>query len=146
MKELMLAALAAAGVTVNADISDDELMTQYNELQASQNSSDDDGASDEQATLADVVANALKPVTEKLAGLEAKFNERDTATSDQYAEIVGNSEKYPGLDVEAAKKLDVDTLKGMAANCAPAHGIPLTVVNGGKNDDEIYAVPTEMPE
>ena len=146
MKDLMLKALADAGVTVNADTADDELLAKYNELLAAQNSSDDPGASDEEANSADAVANALKPVLEKLDGLEAKFNEQDTATVNQYAEVVGNSDKYPGLDVEAAKKLDVDTLKGMAANCGTAHGVPLTVINGGKSEDETFAVPTEMPE
>lgn len=135
MKELMLAALAAAGVTVNTDISDDDLLAKYNELQAAQNSDAGADGDDDNTGLADVVANALKPITEKLDGLEAKINKQGTQEADQYAETVGNSDKYPGLDVEAAKKLPVDTLKGMAANCAPAYGVPLTVVNGGKDGD-----------
>jgi len=145
MKELMLAALAAAGVTVNADMTDDDLLIAYNKLQATQNS-DDAGAASDDTGLADVVNNALKPVVEKLEGLEAKINQKDTDETDRLAEIVGNSDKYAGLDVEAAKKLDLDTLKGMAANCGNAHGIPLTVVNGGKSEDDTFAAPSEMPE
>lgn len=142
MKELMLKALADAGVTVNADVSDEDLLAKYNETQATQDSSGDAGASDDTGT-ADAVANALKPVMEKLDGLEAKINQNDAAETDRLAGIVGNSDKYAGLDVDAAKKLDVETLKSMAANCVPAHGVPLTVVNGGKADDanEAFAMP-----
>lgn len=143
MKELMLKALADAGVTVNADISDDDLLTKYNELLVTQNSSGDDGASDDQASQADGIVNALKPFMEKLDGLEAKINQNDAAEIERLAGIIGNSDKYPGLDVDAAKKLGEDTLKAMAANCVPAHGVPLTVVNGGVDDDTntLFAMP-----
>ena len=145
MKELMLAALAAAGVTVNAEISDDDLMAKYNELQAAQNTDEGAGSSDD-AGLAEVVTNALKPLSDKLESLETKFNEQGTQERDQHAEIVGNSDKYPGLDVEAAKALPVDTLKSMAANCASAFGVPLTVVNGGQGTDDTFAAPAAMPK
>jgi hypothetical protein len=143
MKELMLKLLADAGVTVNADISDDDLLAKYNALQATQKPDDKGAAGGDDTGLADVVANALKPVVEKLDGLEAKINQNDTAEHDRLAEIVGNSDKFPGLDVEGAKKLSVDTLKSMAANCGSAYGVPLTIVNGGKSDD---AATYEMPK
>ena len=143
MKELMLKALADAGVTVNADISDEDLLAKYSEFQAAQNS-DAGAASGDDTGLAEVVANALKPVMEELGELEAKINQNDAAEIDRLADIVGNSDKYPGLDVDAAKKLGEDTLKGMAANCVPAHGVPLTVVNGGKDDDTNKSF--EMPK
>lgn len=143
MREQMLAALAAAGVTVNADISDVELMAKYNALLTANqdNSSDDDGASDDKATLADVVANALKPLAEKLDGLEAKINEKDTAEVDRLAGIVGNSEKYPGLTEDAAKALGVDVLKSMAANCQPSFGVPLSINHGSSDDNTSYEMP-----
>jgi hypothetical protein len=142
MNELLLKALADAGVTVNADISDADLLAKYNEFLAAQNS-DEGAAGGDDNGLADVVANALKPLSEKLDGLEAKINQNDTAETDRLADIVGNSDKYAGLDVDAAKKLGAETLKGMAANCVPAHGVPLTIVNGGKDDDanKAFAMP-----
>lgn len=137
MRELMLKALADAGVTVNAEITDDELMQKYNELQANQNSGGGSGAEDDGADdLAAVVANALKPVTDKLASLETKLNEKDSAETDRLAEIVGNSDKFPGIDVDTAKGLGLEKLKELAANCAPAYGVPLSVVNGGRSDDD----------
>lgn len=144
MKELMLKALAAAKISVNTDISDADLLVKYNELQANQNSSDDDGASDDEANSADVIANALKPLLEKMDSLEAKLNSQDDAELTRLADLVGNSDKYPALDAEAAKKLGVDTLKSMAANCATAHGIPLTVVPNNNDDDNSKSF--EMPK
>ncbi len=137
MKELMLKALSDAGVTVNADISDEDLMAKYSAFLANQNSSDGgDDAGDHAAEHADVVTNAIKPLLEKLDGLEAKINAKDGEELNRLADIIGNSDKYPALDADAAKKLGVETLKSMAANCVPAYGIPLSVVNGGKSDDD----------
>jgi len=144
MKDLMLQALAAAGVTVNADISDADLLAKYNELQANQ--SDDNGAdADDDDGNADAVANAIKPLVDKIDGLEAKLNSADEAELDRLAGIVGNSDKYPDLDAEAAKKLGIDTLKSMSVNCQTAFGVS-PVVNTGAGGNEAFAAPAEMPE
>lgn len=143
MKELMLKALSDAGVTVNAEMTDEEILAKYSALQANQESSDGDDAGDDAAGNADVVANAIKPLLEKLDGLEAKINQQDSEELDRLAGIVGNSDKYPALDADAAKKLDVDTLRGMAANCVHAHGVPLSIVNTGSADGFQTA---DMPE
>jgi hypothetical protein len=129
MRDLIVNALKAAGVETK-DLTDEQLQAAYAEqLTANAKSKPDDTAA-----LADVVAQ-LTAVNEKLTGLETKLNQHDDDELTQLATVVGNSEKYPGLSADAAKTLGVDTLKTMAANCATAHGIPLTVVNGGKSDD-----------
>lgn len=148
MRELMLNALAAAGITVNADISDADLLAQYNELQANQSEGDGAGAGDDDG-IAEVVANAVaaatKPLADQIDGLQAKLNSADDAELTRLADLVGNSDKFPGLDVEGAKKLGIDTLKGMAANCAPAYGVS-PVVNAGTGADESLDAPADMPE
>jgi hypothetical protein len=142
MKEAIVNALKAAGIKTDG-LSDDELLAKYNALQTPAASGNGTGADDDKAGIADVVANAIKPLVDKVGGLEAKINQRDTEELDRLADIVGNSEKYSGINVEAAKKLGVETLKELAANCAPAYGIPaLSVVNGGKSSFE----PLEMPK
>lgn len=142
MKELMLKALADAGLSVNADITDADLLAQYTALQAKQNSDDGDKPGDVAAAVATAVANALQPVTDELAGLRLKLNEKDDAEHNRLAEMVGNSDQFAGLDVDGAKALPVDTLKSMAANCATSHGIPLDV---HVNADDEYAS-YEMPD
>lgn len=136
MKDLMLKALADAGVTVNADISDAELLAKYNEIQTKAEPTVNSDA------IAASITNAMKPVMDEIADLKSKVNEKDQAEHDANAELVGNSDKYPGVDAEMAKSFEPSILAKMAANCKPAHGIPLmTVVNGGQGDKPTYTMP-----
>ena len=144
MKDLMLKALADAGITVNAEISDDDLLAQYNELQANQSEGDGDGAGDDTAAaLAEVVANALKPVTEELAGLKAQLNATADKDKADLVALIANSDKYPAIDEDTAKLLPIEKLREMSANCGNAHGIPLHTNVG---DDDKNSIATEMPE
>ena len=144
MKDLMLKALADAGITVNAEISDADLLAQYNELQANQSEGDgDDAGKDDPADLAGVVANALKPLTDKIGELETKMNAQSDADIVKMADLVGNSDKYPGITAEVAKTMPVDTLREMSANCGNAHGIPMHNNTGA---DDQNSIATEMPE
>jgi len=142
MRNMMLKALADAGVTVNADITDEELLAKYNAHLASQQNSNDAGAGDDKAELADVVANAMQPLVDRIGNLEQKLSQNDAKELNELADIVGNSDVYKGLDVEAAKKLGVDTLRGMAANCGTSHGVPLNTNSAGARE----AVSYDMPE
>lgn len=144
MKQMILNALAAASIETDG-LSDEQLFNAYNQLQANQSEGDGPGAADDKAQLAEVVANAMAPLTEKIGELEGKINAQATAEHEKLADIVGNSEKFPGLDVESAKSLPVDKLKEMAANCGSAHGIPLTV-NGLTDNADGNQLATEMPE
>jgi len=141
MKEAIVNALKEAGIEVN-DLDDAQLLAKYNELQAIPVEGDGEGAGNDEA-LAGVVANALKPIADKLEGLEATINAQSTAELEKFAEIVGNSEKYPGIDAEAAKLLGLDKVKEMAANCGSSFGVS-PVVNVDK--DSASAAPADMPE
>ena len=86
----------------------------------------------------------MKPITTQIEGLSTKINADAQAKIDEMATLVGNSDKYPGIDVEKAKTFDVETLKTMAANCQDSFGIGFT---GNANDDGGgYNAPTTMPE
>lgn len=140
MKASLLAKLAAAGVTVNADATDDEILAKYNELVAPKtNDSGSAGASDDMAV---VVANALAPLVERLGGLEAKLNAKGDAELAELAAVVVNSGKYTGIGLDDAKKLGVDVLKTMAANCQTSHGLPLHANSGaGGSGEQSYDMP-----
>jgi len=141
MKDLMLKALVDAGITVNADISDADLLAQYNQLQ-----SNSDGAGDDEgitAIVANAVTAATKPLAEQIDSLQAKLNSDADAELIRLAELIGNSDKYPGIDNDAAKLLGVDTLKGMATNCRDSSGIPgMAPIN----NNDAQSVKTDMPE
>lgn len=143
MKEMILNALKTAGVKTDG-LSDDDLFKAYNTLQATQsNSDDDDSDSDEAAGIAEVVANALKPLTEELASMKKALNSQSEKEVDSLADMIVSSGKYPDLDKESAMLLSVDQLKKMAANCNSSFGLNPTIsVNDSSLDD---GVPTDMP-
>lgn len=147
MKELILNVLKEAGIETDG-LDDDGLLAAYNKLQAKEN--DDDGTGDGDDTnagadaIADAVTNAIKPLTDKVDALAVKVNAKDEADRDAMVKTIINSKKYPGLDEEAAKAIPLETLKGMAASCGTAHGVPMTNDSGG--EDNTYSAPTEMPK
>ena len=142
MKDLILNALKEAGIETEG-LTDEQLAGQYKEmLQANQ--SVKPNSEDKEPALADAIADAIKPLTEQISGLEAKLNANGEAELDSLAELIGNSDKYPGIDTDAAKKLGVETLKGMAANCQESYGLPGNVTH--INSQQAASVKTEMPD
>lgn len=142
MKELMLKALADAGITVNTDMTDEELMAKYNELQANQSDGDGASESDDKADLAGLVANAMAPVLEELASVKLQLTANKDTELDELATLIGNSDKYAGIDAKAAKSMGIDTLKGLAANCTPAHGLSGHL----ETNNADASVETDLPE
>ena len=142
MKDLIINALTDAGIETESR-SDDELLSAYNDLKAN---SEPPPAEELPPTddLAGIIANAMKPLTDKIDGLETKLNAADVAEVDRLAGLVANSGKFPGLDADSAKLLGVEKLKEMAANTAPAFGVSPVMVSGGGDADR-FAAPTEMP-
>ena len=140
MKSLIINALSKAGIKTDG-LSDEQLMAAYNGLIANQDSSDNGKTSDNGADLAVVVANALKPVADELASVKAQLAANAQIETDKMAELVGNSDKYPGITVDMAKKMSADVLKVMAANCQTSYGIPLTTITNDSSDNK----PFEMP-
>jgi len=131
MKEMIINKLKDAGIEVSG-LSDEQLLVKYSELNAT---NADEQAKEDKLDLDVIVNNAVKPLVEKIESLEAKVNASDEAELNELADAVINSKKYDGLDIDAAKKLGIDVLKNMSANCSKSAGIPLTVVNGEKEAD-----------
>ena len=145
MKDLILKALAAAGIQVNEEMTEDELFAKYNELlSANRQESDDLGEGDNNADLAAVVASALKPVTEKLDSLQMQLNAQSDIEKEKCITAIVNSGKYVGLDADSAKLLPADKLKEMAANCGVSYGVSPMVNHS--NEDEALTANSEMPE
>lgn len=143
MKELILNALKKAKVTLKGNETDTELFALYQSLNANQDDDGGEGDNDQEAEAdsdsvnsaeseADggQIVDALNAINKRLDGMDSKINANATKELDHYAEIIGKSDKFPGLDVNAAKKLPLESLKSMAANCGVAHALPgLSVVN-----------------
>jgi hypothetical protein len=139
VKEMILKALADAGIETDG-LGDDELLLAYNKLQVNDDGGGGGGGSD----IEEAVSNAIKPLTEKVDALTTKINAKDDEEVNKLVEIIVNSKKYPGIDEAAAKLLPLDTLKGMAAGCPDAHGVPF-LINSAEGDDA-HKAPADMPE
>lgn len=146
MKQLILNALAAAGISTDG-LSDEDLLAAYNELQvkgndgSDGNDSDDSGRETDDASAA--IVNAITPLKEQIEALQAVITAKSDKEKDDLVKSVVNSKKYPGITEDAAKLLPLETLKEMSANCTEAHGVPFTT-NVDTNND--FAAPAEMPE
>ena len=145
MKDMIVNALKAAGVEIEG-LDDDALFEAYNDLQANSDSDDDTGEGDVAAVVANAVAGAIAPLTEKIEGLEGKLNAQDAQEIDRLAGIVANSSKYPGIDEESAKLLGMDKLKEMAANCGDSFGLSLNSLDNNSQGGDQFKAPPEMPE
>lgn len=142
MKELILNALTEAGIETDG-LSDDQLLAKYNEMQAHDGDGGGKGG-DQSEAIAQAVTNAIKPLQEEVTGLKTQLSANADAERAGLIETVVNSKKYPGLDEAGAKALPLESLKAMAANCGTAHGVPLSVNDGGQADG--YQAPAEMPK
>lgn len=144
MKELILKALAEAGIPTEG-LSDKDLMAAYNKLITDKQSEGDDAGGDAgDDNMAQAITNALKPLSDRIDALSVRINAESEKEKDDIVKAIVASKKYPGLTEDGAKQISLDTLKAMAAICNDAHGIPFAA--GNENQDNGFGAPTEMPE
>jgi hypothetical protein len=141
MKELILNALASAGITTDG-MSDEELLAEYKKIQA--NSEENDKTEGEKESVKTVVENALKAVESRLDEMAKQINAKDEKEKEELVKLIANSDKYPGIDEDAAKAVPVESLRKMAASLKPAHGVPFET--NAWNEDNTYKAPETMPE
>lgn len=147
MRDKIIAELAAMGVTVNADISDAELMAKYNQALIA-----DKG--DDAIDVADVVANAVKsalePIQSQIDNLGTQLQANSDKELDQQVDMIVNSGKYPGLDAETLKSLGPEKVRSMATNCQQSFSIGNTMGfssdTSQSNDFQVNTEISDLPE
>lgn len=149
MRELILNALKGKGVEVDG-LSDEQLLEKYQALAANQKEGQNEGDSNLGGTgfSADNIVKALQANLDKsfnslqseIKTLTEKVTANENAKRDELAELVVNSGKYPGMDLEAAKLLPQEKLEAMAAHCQPSYGL-----NPVLNNQSEGFKPFEMP-
>lgn len=137
MKEMIVNALKTAGVETEG-LSDAELMEAYSKLSVNEEQPPEDTA----AIVANAVAEAIKPLGAQVEALQASQAETGLAEIAGLADVIVNSGKYPGMDVDSAKLLPVEKLKELAANCSQSYGVS-PLINSGT--DEQFSAPADMP-
>lgn len=140
MNELIINALKEGGIETEG-LNDAELLEAYNKMLTPEA---EEGGVDATA-ITEAVNAAVKPLTDKIEGLEGKLNKKDEEEIDTLAKVVGNSDKFPGLTEESAKVLPVGELINMAAACGHSVGVPLAV-NIGEGKKDAFSAPSEMAD
>ena len=142
MRELLIAKLKALGITANAESSDEELLALHDKESnkahlAANKTVEIVKEVAEVPDFAEIIANAMKPLSEKIGTLETELANNKDKEIDSLISLIVNSKKYDCLDSADIKLLPVDKIKDMAANCKTAHGLPsgnLTLVDNGEDE------------
>lgn len=146
MKERMIAELKAAGISVNADISDDELFAKYQSMVANQTSTKQ--SDNEETDVATIVANAVQevvaPLKQEIADLKANKQEAEDAETDRMVGVIVNSGRYPDLEADDIKSLKQEKIRDMYAKSVPSHGLPVGQPEINSSEDTWKDFP--MPE
>tara|TARA_R110002051_G_scaffold324424_2_gene421616 strand:+ start:17592 stop:18947 length:1356 start_codon:yes stop_codon:yes gene_type:complete len=146
MRDSIIAELAKLGITVNADVTDAELMAKYKEALVANEG--DDGADGE--NVAEIVANAIKeainPLTEKISGLETQLTANSNKDLEELAQFVVSSKKRPEFDLESLKSLGVDTVRNIAANCGFTSSIGSTMHVNNTESDAFVTNVADLPD
>lgn len=126
MRDTIIAELGKLGITVNADISETDLMAKYNKSLLAANA-DDDSNKELSELVENAVSTAITPLNEEISNLKTSITANSDKELDELAISIVNSKKYPSLDESDIKSLGLDKAKAMAANCGISHGIGTTM-------------------
>lgn len=147
MRDTIIKELEKLGVTVNAEISEKELMQKYNEAIVSNS---EKGKGDDETEMSEVVINAVKeatsPLREELKQLKESFETNAKKELSSIAELIVNSGKYPELDAKDIESLGIEKAKAMAANCTPSYSIGSTMQINDDNNSTIKTNVADLPE
>lgn len=143
MRDTIIKELEKLGVTVNAEISEEELMQKYNEAIVSNS---EEGKGDDETEMSEVVINAVKELRQELKDFKGVFETNAKKELSSIAELIVNSGKYPELDAKDIKSLGIEKAKAMAANCTPSYSIGSTMQINDDNNSTIKTNVADLPE
>lgn len=139
LSELLGSTEEAAGLTVNSQNGDDKMTVTKEEFDALAAKVDKLVANaEQQPDLAGVVAEAMKPVTERLEQLQANEKAREDEERAELVEVVTNAAL---LDKEDAEELTTNALRKLAEKAKPKGAAPLNGsfhANGSQDEWEGY--------
>jgi len=146
MRDSIIAELAKLGIKVNTEITDAELMAKYNEALVA-NKGDD---TQDEKGMAELIANefskAVKPLIEKIDGLETQLTANSDKELTELADFIVNSKRRPEFDVEGIKALGLAKAKAIASNCGFSNGIGSTMHLNNSESDTFKTNVDDLPE
>lgn len=143
MKEYMLKLLAEMGITANESWTDEQIVEEYEKAMAANRSAGDQ--SGDQGDDSDVakIAAAVNALNSRFDSIENRLKAQDESEKGDLIKTITNSGKYAGLGEATLKSIPVTELQVMAANCRPAHGVPIA---GNQSTDGGESHSYDMPE
>jgi len=129
MRDTLIAQLAAKGITVNAEISDADLLAKYNESNAA-----------EVPDVSAAINAAIAPLTETINTMQTKL----TANADKELDALATqAAPFMGLEVDEAKTMGVNALHKVLAKNGATVGAPNGVNHKSPEDSKKADIVTE---
>lgn len=145
MRDTIIAELAKLGITVNADISEADLLAEHNKALLAANTNKDDNTE-----LSKLVENAVtaanKPLQEEITELKTTITKNSDKELKELAVSIVASKKYPDLDESDIESLGLDKAKAMAANCGISHSIGSTMHANDNDSNAFQTKVDDLPE
>lgn len=146
MRDQIIAELVKLGITVNAEITEAELMAKLKEALTA-NKGDD---ANDPGNIAEIVANAVKdavtPLTQKIDDFETKLKENSDKELTELADFIVNSKQRPEFTADNIKGMDIEFLRSIAANCGFSQGIGSTMQINNHESDTFVTNVDDLPE
>jgi hypothetical protein len=142
MRDSIIAELSKMGITVNADISDIELLSTHSEaVKAQALKANEVKEEKEELNVNEIVDNAVK------AALSNQLKANQESEIDALTITIVNSGKYPDLAADDLKALGLEKVKQLAANCGVSHGIGSTMLNNEIEESDVLKTNVaDLPE
>ena len=148
MREAIIAALTKLGVTVNAELSDSELLAQYNEAQLKANEKADDKVEKKVEVNTDL-ADTVKDQADQIAELQSTIKANaDDAIAEKIKTIQAN-EKYKTISENSLKAIHTNSAEdfdAMYQESIPSFGVGSTTDLGDESKITFNTKIDDLPE
>ena len=148
MRDTIIEQLKKLGITVNADISDEDLAKKLNDVLLKANKdAEEENESKEAKDISDLVANAVSaavdPLKNEISNLKTTITANSNKELTELATSIVNSKKFPGFELSDILDLGLDKAQVMAANCGVSYSIGSTM---SVNDNKVETLKTNVED
>jgi len=145
MRDTIIEQLKQLGITVNADISDSDLMKKYNESLLATNKETSE-VTDVSELVKNAVTAAIEPLNSEISNLKTTITANSNKELSDLATSIVNSGKYPAFEQSDILDLGLEKAKALAANCGVTHSIGSTMLINEDKPEILKTNIEDLPE
>ena len=142
MRDTIIEQLKQLGITVNADISDDELM----KILLANKEKEADKKPDISELVSNAVSAAIEPLNTEISNLKTTITANSNKELTDLAISIVNSGKFPAFEQSDILDLGLEKAKALAANCGVSHGIGSTMFINEDKPEILKTNIEDLPE